>query len=342
MNQFEIPGWNPPVEKPVKTPKLIEFPAEWKAQLIQDGALTPGIVESTERAESSDRFGVGNEITVKRNGKNGEPDYFEAGWNIVANDGDVVQAQKIVGDEIYSKRIRLETVKQLNAEHNEMPIDRATAEKIGKEAVTLAGKDLIEGEYSSIEAIQHSEAAPAAPEKKSRYEALKEWLPPITGNGSSHEAKYYKENVTVANREASLALLQNAVKYDDTLASILDAAGLESTDIAAVDAVREDPEVRFKFAERFAEKLDILAADTYNDFGSRIIDNSPNNLKSDPKLYRGAMPSRVYAVNMALKMIDGEFNARHEEDDFLRGPDGKVARGQHRHAARAVLYGRVK
>jgi hypothetical protein len=171
------------------------------------------------------------------------------------------------------------------------------------------------------------------------YVYLKGALPPVTRGETEASRKYYDKFVTEENRQTSLDFLNEAVKADAQIAAIIYEAGLKPTDIATVDAIRENPDVRYKIAKRFTQKLDMLADQDPEGFGYRIADNSPNNLKVDPQTGK-RMKSRMYAVDMALKMLGGEFSERNEAKDFARDKNDRVAIGQHRHAATTTIMSR--
>lgn len=205
--------------------------------------------------------------------------------------------------------------------------------------------------------------------EQDKYSYLRDLLPPVTRPESSKESQsydilftkddnvyqsymdrlnrpktpedkqreYYDRFVTDENRQSAQELLQSAVlPKNPELVRILRTAGLDPASLDAVDAIRENPDVRFQVAKELTRKLrGMLISDPYQ-FGWRIDQNSPGNLKVDPQT-GNRMRSQDYAISIALKMIDGEFSERNESDDFARDESGRVAVGQHRHAARAVL-----
>jgi hypothetical protein len=152
----------------------------------------------------------------------------------------------------------------------------------------------------------------------------------------SKAAEYYKRFVTPENSQVSQDLLVSTLNKTPELREIFDKAGITMNSPEAVDAVRENPTVRAQVAGVLVEKLDRLVMTDPEDFGWRVADNSPNNLKADPHTGQ-RMLSRDYAVTLALKMLGGEFSERIESDNFARDEKGRVADGQHRHAARALL-----
>lgn len=151
---------------------------------------------------------------------------------------------------------------------------------------------------------------------------------------------YYDAYVTLENRTAAVDALERALSVQPQLVELLRRHGYEGASLAAVDAVREDPQIRYETAKALSERLDVLADEKGGDLGERVVRNSPDNIKVDP-LTGARLSSRDYAVNMALKMIGGEFAERLESaDDFQRSHNGTgaVIVGQHRHAARGALF----
>lgn len=136
MSEHETSPWAAPAEQPtVETPaapQMIEVP-DWSENKTDDKL-----------------FKGGQEVSVKRNGKNGEPDYSEGGWTIIDDDANVrvgkdqymvgVIVQKEINGELLQKSITLsELMKQNPSVEKEPTIDRETAEKVGKETLEIAG-----------------------------------------------------------------------------------------------------------------------------------------------------------------------------------------------------------
>ncbi len=151
---------------------------------------------------------------------------------------------------------------------------------------------------------------------------------------------YYDKFVTLKNRQEAVNLLEQTLKAQPAVRDVLARHGFEGASLLAVDAIREDGAetgVRFEVAKILLDKLALLCAQKNIDFGPRIVENSPTNLKTDP-LTNESMTSRLYAVRMALKMIGGEFSWENaSKDTFDRSSDGRVILGQHSHAARSLL-----
>ena len=72
-------------------------------------------------------------------------------------------------------------------------------------------------------------------------------------------------------------------------------------------------------------------------FGERIQDNAVNNLKEDPQT-GVKMMSRDYVVSLSLKMLGGEYSEKHADQWLDRDETGRVILGQHRDAARRILF----
>ncbi|HEY8886253.1 MAG TPA: hypothetical protein VIM31_02000 [Candidatus Microsaccharimonas sp.] len=249
----------------------------------------------------------------------------------------LTKAKKEVADEAIEDAIGLEDPSEVDGDahkftHDEMKAMREAAQRVS---------GLETKESSSYDALLDPNT-PNIVEKEARpdvYVYLKEALPTVTRGETEASQKYYDKFVTEENRQVSLDFLDEAVKADVKIAAILHEAGLNPSDMAAVDAIRENPDVRYQVAKRLTQKLDTLADRDPTDFGIRIANNSPNNLKVDPQTGK-RMLSRMYAVDTALKMLGGEFSERNEANDFARDSSDRVAIGQHRHAARTTIMSR--
>jgi hypothetical protein len=197
--------------------------------------------------------------------------------------------------------------------------------------------------------VQSAEAV-----QNGKYEYLRTALPPtVRPEGRSKyssgfgqyraesledkQRNYYDKFVTDENRQASLDTLDEAMKATPVIRDVLEQYGLKPYLIESVDAIRENPEVRFEVAKLLAEKLDRLLAEE-NDMGWRIRSNSADNIKADEITGR-RMSSRTHAVALALKMIGGEFSERNvgSVDTIERDENDFVVQGQHRHAAVTTL-----
>jgi len=229
-------------------------------------------------------------------------------------------------------------IKQKDLNSNGVEAGRQNSELYEKAAEDL-GEEGVEAAGVSVEADAARRLITEVPNNKERnerdpYNYLRSDLPPVTRETNP---KYYDKFVTNANKELSLGTLQEAVKANPQLATVLEAAGLTADSLQAVDAIREDADVRFNVAKLLASKLNMLATEPDADLGWRILDNNPNNLKADQIVVKKLM-SRTHAVELALKMIDGEYSEQHgSSSDYERDSAGKIAIGQHRHAAIQTL-----
>jgi hypothetical protein len=150
------------------------------------------------------------------------------------------------------------------------------------------------------------------------------------------QQKYYDRFVTDENRQSSRETLTESLRKNPALERALQEAGIDVTSTDAVDAIRENADVRYSVAKYFAEKLERMVIEDPYGFGERIQNNRANQLKEDPQT-GVMMTSRDYVVSFALKMLGGEFSERHADDWLDRDESGRVILGQHRDAARIIL-----
>jgi hypothetical protein len=203
--------------------------------------------------------------------------------------------------------------------------------------------------------------------EKDPFNYLRDLLPPVTrpgqetpgydylfGTDEEHEQaivglqltrkeqeqqKYYDRFVTEENKQASQEVLTESLKSNHEIGRVLREAGIDATSMEAVNAIRENADIRYEVAKYFAQKLDDMVMKDPHGFGWRVEENRPDNLKEDP-LTGKKMMSRDYVVSLALKMLGGEFSVSNEDDSFTRDPDGRVAVAQHRHATLRLLMGK--
>lgn len=257
---------------------------------------------------------------------------------------------------VYHKQAELLRNKDMQAAGIETELSSELREKVeeelGEEAVEASGVELEAAAASRIVSLEAAEA------QLDPFDYLRTALPPLrkpagpskVSHGrhvsmSEEEARrdYYERFVTEENRQAAQTMLSVATSSTPEISDILSEHGLSTVSIEAVDAIREDPEVRYEVAKALVQKLDTLLEDGTNDMGLRINKDDPGNLKADPMRQR-KLSSRLYTVDMALKMIGGEFAERLEgKNDLLRDEvTGRVVNGQHRHAARKLLLSQIK
>lgn len=204
----------------------------------------------------------------------------------------------------------------------------------------------------------------AAEHEKDTYDYLRTLLPPVTrpdkqassydylfGTDEEQERalaelqltrkeqeqqKYYDRFVTSENKQSSQVALAESLRVNPVLGNIFRDAGIAAISPEAVDAVRENADVRYEVAKYFVQKLETMVMKDPHGFGWRIEDNMLNNLKEDPQTGQKMM-SRDYVVSLVLKMLGGEYSERHADDGFERDQSGRVVLGQHRDAARMIM-----
>lgn len=315
-------------------------------------------------AELQSQYAIGEQVTVERNGKNGAPNSYEDGWVVSGYNPESAKVIVSSPDGVYEKELRTERL-------DEIKLLREAQEDLGKEAVeeVIQAVDVAPQAASRILGIEQKE------EVSDPYDYLRTALPVVTRPKRAEPAinydklfrntqdvplqplgqeqryghyeapkdtpedkqrKYYDKYVTAQNRANAEHVLVQTITTTPEIGEILTRYNLQPT-LDAVDAIRENPDVRFEVAKLLAQKLDALASNLGNDMGSRINRNDENNLKADP-ITGKKMPSRLYAVDMALKMIGGEYSARQASGDSIdRDAKGVVVLGQHRHAATSIL-----
>lgn len=254
---------------------------------------------------------------------------------------------------VYHKRAELVRQKDLAASESglvtEVPealraqtesLREKAEEDLGEEALEASGVELEVAAASRIVSLDNQEV------QNDPYDYLRAKLPPVTKEAAANateniQRNYYEKFVTEENRSAAQSMLAIAENSTPEIREVLSRYDISPISIEAVDAIREHPEVRFEVAKALVIKLDELL-DRDNDMGWRVNANYSTNLKTDP-MTGVKLTSRLYVVSMALKMIGGEFTERLEgKHDLLRGSDGVVVAGQHRHAARTLLMAQIK
>lgn len=250
-----------------------------------------------------------------------------------------------------------ELVKILVPEHVPPGVERAEQEPSPTVAVELGDV--------ALGAVGVEAPSGAGERENDPFDYLRELLPPVTrperqtpdydylyGTDEEHQQgiadlqltrkeqeqqKYYDRFVTAENKQASQATLAESFKVNPEIRRILHEAGIDATSVEAVDQIRENASIRYEVARYFAQKLNDKVIQEPQAFGWRVADNMPNNLKEDPQTGRKMM-SRDYVVSLVMKMFGGEYSDRNEDDDFERDETGRVIMGQHRDAARQILF----
>lgn len=152
------------------------------------------------------------------------------------------------------------------------------------------------------------------------------------------QQKYYDSFVTAENKQASHEALAETLRVNPEVGRVLREAGIDATSTEAVDAIRENADVRYEIAKYFAQKIELAVIRDPQGFGDRVQDNNVNNLKQDGQTGQKMM-SRDYVVSLALKMLGGEYSQRHNDNGIEYDESGRVILGQHRHATLRLLMG---
>lgn len=99
---------------------------------------------------------------------------------------------------------------------------------------------------------------------------------------------------------------------------------------ALVDAIRSDAALRYELAMYFRDRLQANVAQLPN----RVRQNGYKELNHGIYYPYDVLPSRDYAVMLAISMLDGTFNAVASQLDTV---DVSIGKGTHRAAAQLLL-----
>lgn len=107
-----------------------------------------------------------------------------------------------------------------------------------------------------------------------------------------------------------------------------------------INEIRKNRQLRCQLLKFFEGKLETLRQVAPDSLPERVRYDDPGNLKHpNHPGYPDKMTSPEYAAVLALSMIDGSFNPELEENiESDRRKDGTPIYGQHREAARIVLF----
>lgn len=148
----------------------------------------------------------------------------------------------------------------------------------------------------------------------------------------------YDRFVNEKTKRLSAKELELVLKIDDELARILTKHLGEVTTDQAVDALREQTDVRYDIGSYLLGKLNKIAADHPEEMPYRVLENVE---KASANLYSlGKMTGREYATYLALAKIDGSFNHdRQTKSDRIERDlvTKKVTHSQHCYAADYLL-----
>jgi len=152
------------------------------------------------------------------------------------------------------------------------------------------------------------------------------------------QQKVYDKLVDDDTRDYSVQRLKLALRRDFMLEDILKEAGFKEASLDAVDAIRTDPDLRYKVAVHFMAKLNGEIANEPMNFGPRLLKNGQKvNAYVSQNVYTS---SREYAVYLAVAKISGMFNYKAERDSDDTKYDertGQPIDSQHRAAADLLL-----
>jgi hypothetical protein len=160
MSESEPSQWAAPAESTPTTPNekasgMIEVP-DWAKVRPEAGDA------GYEAGFDDDPFALGQEVTVKRNGKNGQPDYQEGGWKIINADANVsvgkdkymvgVIVEKDIDGEPFQKSIRLDELMRLNPREAEV-----SSEVADKPQLTEVQEDIADEAIEDVLGIENPE-----------------------------------------------------------------------------------------------------------------------------------------------------------------------------------------
>ncbi|MGB3024138.1 MAG: FHA domain-containing protein [Candidatus Saccharimonadales bacterium] len=155
------------------------------------------------------------------------------------------------------------------------------------------------------------------------------------------EQQEYDKHVTPEAKAAAVSKLIKAMGSDIVLKDILEKYTPHANIHEQVDALREDPNLRYAVGMYFLDKLNYLVGEDFHTFGRRIYKNEDKQPDSRQFLPLKDMKSREYAAYLALAMIDGSFNpSKVTSIDVIARNSNYELIGQHRHAALRILEGR--
>ena len=265
---------------------------------------------------------------------------------------------KPLGYNTLSDQTQDKLVKILVPEHTPPGMEKGEQEPVAAVAVELGDAALAGAGIEAPGAVVERERGP--------FDYLRTLLPPVTrpdrqpvshdyllGSQEEYEKvlaelqltpkeqeqqKYYDRFVTEENKQVSRETLAESLKVNPEIGRILREAGLDAASMDAVNAIRENADVRYEVAKYYRQKLEDRAIQDPQAFGWRVADNMPNNLKEDQQRPGHKMMSRDYVVSLALKMLGGEFSDNHADDWLDRDETGRVVLGQHRDATRQILF----
>lgn len=163
----------------------------------------------------------------------------------------------------------------------------------------------------------------------------------VTNQPVIEAQKNYDRITNDDTRGYSVEQMAAILRRDSKFKAMMAENGFEGASLDSVDALREDPELRYKAGEYLLGKLDkVIAEDKVNgdrSFGERIIRNGQKS--NDYLKLPVATTSRQYVAYLALAKLSGMFNYKVDESDIFRDQNdkGDVITNQHRHATDMII-----
>ena len=176
---------------------------------------------------------------------------------------------------------------------------------------------------------------PEMERQAAEYSAHSQKMDVVRRGQANYDKFVTKEAIADAENQ-----LGRTLRSDHGIAEILQRHGMSEYDLnAATTALREQNALRREVGVYLLEKLEKLAISAPGALPFRIRVNSQKSPGDVLASTNNTMRSREYAALLALSMLDGSFNhERASSDQIEHGKDGEVILGQHRSAARMLLY----
>lgn len=138
-------------------------------------------------------------------------------------------------------------------------------------------------------------------------------------------------------REYSEQKLIAVMRHDKELVKLLADRGITEASLDAVDALRNDADLRYDVAVHFLKKLDKMVESSPGSFGARIVRNGEKS--NDYMRLPVRTTSREYVAYLALAKISGMFNYKVDSSDVFQDVNDRneIVLNQHRHATDMLI-----
>jgi len=153
-------------------------------------------------------------------------------------------------------------------------------------------------------------------------------------NAPIREAQKNFDRITNQDtREYSEQKLIAVMRHDKELVQLLAERGITEPSLEAVDALRNDADLRYDVAVHFLKKLDKMVESSPGSFGARIVRNGEKS--NDYMRLPVRTSSREYVAYLALAKISGMFNYKVDSADVFQDVNerNEIVLNQHRHAS---------